>query len=247
MRMGEKTGESVVGKIKWWDEYEIKARFIPTFLSVIPIVHFLIAFLGRAFWDELFTSISWMLVIADLSLSFIVMLALVQFQCSLGKIWIEESIFGKGGERFPTTDMLLYNGGLISTQRKEQLRSRILGESGCAFSNEEEERADPSNARLQAREAVGHVRRKVGHGVMTIQYNIRYGFFRNLIAGMPWAAIGGIGCSVMYLLESRWKPMSLFIGYTLIFLAIYLFKRAILERLAYSYADTLFNEYSNYS
>lgn len=32
--------------IKWWDEYEIKARYIPTFLSVVPMVHFLILFLG---------------------------------------------------------------------------------------------------------------------------------------------------------------------------------------------------------
>lgn len=234
-------------KIKWWDEYEIKARYIPTFLSVIPIVHFLIAFVGAAFWDELSRSISWMLVVANLSLSLIVMLALVQFQCSLGKAWIEESLFGKGGERFPTTDMLLYRGGLISKQRKEQLRCRVSGNSGCAFSNEEEERADPSNARLLAREAVGHVRRKVGHGVMAIHYNIRYGFFRNLIAGMPWAIMGALACSVMYFLENRWKPMSLFLAYTLIFLAFYLFKRAILERLAYSYADTLFNEYSNCS
>lgn len=232
-------------KIKWWDEYEIKARYIPTFLSVIPIVHFSIVFFGGAFWSELFRSISWMLVIANISVSLIVMLALVQFQCSLGKVWIEEALFGKGGERFPTTDMLLYCGGLISKQRKEQLRCRISDVSGCSFSNEEEERADPSNARLQAREAVGHVRRKVGHGIMTIQYNIRYGFFRNLIAGIPWAIIGGIGCSLMYLRENRWKPMCLFLAYTLIFFALYLFRKAILERLAYSYADTLFNEYSN--
>lgn len=232
-------------KIKWLDEYEIKARYIPTFLSVIPIVHFSISFFGWAFWDELFRSINWMLLFANLSFSFIGMLALVQFQCSLGKIWIEESVFGKGGERFPTTDMLLYNGGFISMQRKEQLLSKIFSEGGCAFWNEEEERADPSNARLQAREAVGYIRRKVGHGVMTIKYNIRYGFFRNLIAGIPWVTTGGIGCSVMYFLESRWKPMSLFIAYILIFVILYLFKRAILERLAYSYADALFNEYLN--
>lgn len=234
-------------EIKWWDEYEIKARYIPTFLSVIPIVHFAIVFFGGAFWDELFKSIDWMLVIANLSISFIVMLAFVQFQCSLGKIWIEKSVFGKGGERFPTTDMLLYGGGLISMQRKEQLRSRISNISGYVFSTEEEEHSDPTNARLQAREAAGHVRKKVGHGTMTIQYNIRYGFFRNLIAGVGWGSIGSICCAVMYLSESRWRPMSLFIIYTLIFLALYLFKRTILERLAYSYADTLFNEYSNCS
>lgn len=232
-----------MNKIKWWDEYEIKARYIPTFLSVIPIVHLSILFLGGAFWIELVKSISWMLIITNLSLSFILMIALVQFQSSLGKIWIEESIFGKGGEQFPTTNILLYGGGIVSKERKEQLRNKISDTYGCIFSSENEEKNNPSNARLQAREAVGYVRKKVGHGIMTIQYNIRYGFFRNLIAGSIWAIIGSFGCSIMYFIEGNWKPLILFIIYTLIFLTLYIFKKTILEKLAFSYADALFNEF----
>jgi len=232
-----------VDKIKSWDEYEIKARYIPTFLAVIPIVHFLILFVGMGFWQELISNISWMLVIANLSLSLIVMLAIAQFQSSLGKIWIEESIFGKGGDRFPTTNMLLYNEGLISRDRKDLLRTKISEKFGCSFSTEKGERDDPANARLQAREAVGHVRGKVGHGVKTIQYNIRYGFFRNLIAGAGWSCIGSLGCSILYFVDSKWEPMSLFVVYFLAFVALYMFRKAILERLAYNYADTLFNEF----
>jgi hypothetical protein len=234
-----------VSKIKWWDEYEIKARYIPTFISVVPFVHFAILFLGGVFWEELIKNLSWMLVITNLSASLLVMLAFVQFQCTLGKIWIEESVFGKGGERFPTTDMLLYTGGLISIQRKEQLRALISKHFNCIFSSEDEENSDPFNARLLAREAVGHVRKKVGQSTMTLQYNIRYGFFRNLIAGMPVATIGGLGCSILYFIKNSWKPMSLFAAYTAFFLFIYLFKKLILDKIAYSYADTLYNEYSN--
>ena len=87
-----------MGKISNWDAYEIKARLVPTFLSVIPITHFAIMFLGRTFWNELADNIGWMPTAANLTLSFIVMLSLVQIQSSLGKTWIEESIFGKGGE-----------------------------------------------------------------------------------------------------------------------------------------------------
>jgi hypothetical protein len=111
-----------LSEVKSWDEYEIKARYIPTLLSVIPLVHFLILFIGGAFWKELIGNIGWMLVVANLSLSLIIMLALVQVQCSFAKHFIEESIFGKGGERFPSTDMLLYDGGLISIERKELVR-----------------------------------------------------------------------------------------------------------------------------
>lgn len=230
-------------KFKSWDEYEIKARYIPAFLSVIPIVHFLILFVGMSFWHELIGNISWMLVIANLSLSLIVMLAIAQLQSTLGKIWIEESIFGKDGGRFPTTNMLLYNEGLISKDRKDLLRTKISEMSDCTFSSEKEEKDDPENARLQTREAVGHVRSKVGHGVKTIQYNIRYGFFRNLIAGAAWCCIGSLGCSILYYSHSKWEPMSLFLIYFAAFAALYTFRKTILERLAYNYADTLFNEF----
>ena len=228
---------------KSWDEYEIKARYIPTFISVIPIVHFAIIFLGKSFWNELADNISWMLVVANLSLSLIVMLALVQIQSSLGKSWIEESIFGKGGVNFPTADMLLYSGGFISKQRKEQLRRMISDLSGSTFSTEDEERDNPLNAKLQAREAVGHVRAKVRHGTMTIQYNIRYGFFRNLIAGVGWATFGSLGCAVLYCLDANWKPMILFIVYFLIYTILYLQKGMILRKLAFNYADSLFTEF----
>jgi len=232
-----------VDKIKLWDQYEIKARYIPAFLSVIPIVHFLILFIDMRFWQELIGNISWMLVIANLSLSLLVMLTITQFQSSLGKIWIEDSIFGKGGDRFPTTNMLLYNEGLISKDRKNLLRKKIFEKSDCKFSSENEEKDEPENARLQAREAVGQVRSKVGHGIKTIQYNIRYGFFRNLIAGAVWACIGSLGCSILYYTQSRWEPMSLFIAYFAAFAALYSFRKTILERLAYNYADNLFNEF----
>lgn len=230
-------------KFKSWDEYEIKARYIPALISVIPVVHFLILFVGMGFWQELIGNISWMLVITNLSLSLMVMLAIAQFQSSLGKIWIEESIFGKGGGRFPTTNMLLYNEGLISKDRKDLLRKRISEMSGCIFSSEKEEKDYPENARLQAREAVGQVRSKVGHGIKTIQYNIRYGFFRNLIAGTAWSPIGSLGCSILYFTQSRWEPMILFLIYFAVFSVLYAFRKVILERLAYNYADNLFNEF----
>ena len=227
----------------WWDEYEIKARYIPTFLSVVPLVHFLILFLGEAFWKELIGNISWMLVVANLGLSLLVMLAFVQIQCGFAKHWVEEPVFGKRGERFPTTDMLLLNGGLISFERKAQLRNKITEQFRSTFSSKDEENDEPYNARLQAREAVGQVRNAVGKGAMTIHYNIRYGFFRNLIGGVIWSVIGSIGSSIIYGLNSNWKTMSLFIIFFLIHIAMFLFKKSILDKFAFVYADTLFNEY----
>lgn len=234
-------------EIKSWDEYEIKARYIPVFLAVVPLVHFLILFVGDFFWKELIENIKWMLVIADISLSLIVVLALTQFQTSLGKHWIEESVFGKGGEQFPTTNMLLYEGALISRERKDQIRNKIMQSFSCVFSSEAEERSSQTNARFQAREAVGHVRSFVGKGEMTIHYNIRYGFVRNFIAGILWGVIGSALCAWYYWSANQWKLASLFIIYSAIFIIMFALKSIILNRLAFAYADSLFNDFLNNS
>ena len=53
------------------------------------------------------------------------MLALVQILYSFSKYFIEDSVFGEGGNNFPTTDMLLLKGGLISLERKERIRNKL--------------------------------------------------------------------------------------------------------------------------
>jgi len=50
--------DASMNQLKLWDEYEIRARYVPTFLSVIPMAHFLVLFLGEAFWKELSDNIS---------------------------------------------------------------------------------------------------------------------------------------------------------------------------------------------
>ena len=47
------------------------------------------------------------------------------------------------------------------------------------------------------------------------------------------------------LFSSGENPMSLFIVYFMIFAVLYLLKDVILEKLAFSYADTLFTEFSS--
>ena len=227
-----------------FDEYEIKARYIPVFISFVPLVHALILFVGDSFFGKLMSDMKWMLF-SNVSVTLIITLAFLQIQCILGKHWIEESVFGKGGENFPTTDSLLYNGNLISQERKEQIRRKISGKFGCKFTSKEEENANLQNARLQAREAVNFVRGDVGNGSKTLGYNIRYGFVRNFIAGIIWAGIGSLLCFAYYSYYEKWANATFFIMYFVIYLFVFLYKKRILNKLAYSYADSLFNDFLN--
>ena len=229
-------------KLKFWDEYEIKARYIPCFLAAVPPVHFLIQFLGPSFWESFANNIGWLLA-ANISLSLIVTLALIQLQCGIAKHWIEESIFGKGGINFPTTNLLLFQNHVLSRSMKVGIRERIRNDFNFKLMDEVRESDDTEEARRLAREAVGFIRGYVRKGLMTYQYNIRYGFMRNLIGGSLWACAGSIGNGVMYGLQKNWEPLALFACSTLLFSSIVIFKKRILTKFADQYAEILFSEY----
>lgn len=226
---------------KFWDEYEIKARYIPCFISVIPLVHFLVMLLGHSFWEEVVTEISWMVVITDISFSLVLMLSLIQLQTAIGKHIIEKSVFGRNGEYFPTNDILLLSSGFYSKEKKLELRKKIETHFNTKFP--EDELVNIENSRLFVREINGQIRRLVGKGIMTYQYNIRYGFLRNIIGGFVWALVGSLGCIIMYILKKQWAAMSFFIALFIIWIILLIFKRNVLTGAAESYADNLFIDF----
>jgi hypothetical protein len=196
------------------------------------------------FFENLANNIAWM-IIANLTASLIIMLAAMQIQCTIAKYVFEERIFGKGGLGFHTTDMLLYTKGLLSKDRKNQIREKLLVKTGIKLSTEDEEKADIEEARLQAREAVNSMRNIVGKGSFTITYNIRYGFIRNLIGGSFFVLLGTAFCLIYYFYLGEWKSLVFFSIYFVIFAILIIFAKSILEKPAYSYADRLFSEFLN--
>lgn len=69
---------------RWCDEYEIKARYAPTLLSVVPACHFLLRLFGGSFWQELSGGVSLTTAAGNLSVSLVCMAALSVPVC-LGK------------------------------------------------------------------------------------------------------------------------------------------------------------------
>jgi len=229
-------------KIKAWDEYEIKARYIPCLLATIFPAHFCILFLGESFWNTFLKDVTW-LVVANVSLSLAATLALIQFQCGIAKHWVEESVFGKAGINFPTTTILLYQDSFLSKSMKDTIRKKIENDFNFKLMDAVQEKADTEEAKKLVREANGFIRRLVGKGVMLYQYNIRYGFIRNLIGGALWGSLGSLGCAILYGLQKSWHVMAFFTAFSLLFASLILLKKKILEKFAYQYAETLINEY----
>ena len=227
---------------KFWDEYEIKARYIPCFIAAVPLVHFFIQILGATFWDTLARNVGWLLI-TNMSLSLVVTLALIQLQCGIAKHWIEESIFGKGGINFPTTYYLLFHDQNLSRNIKIAIREKIYRDFHFKLMDDIQENVDVEEAKRLAREAVGFIRGYVRKGRMTHQYNIRYGFMRNLIGGTLWAIAGCIGSAIVYGVQFNWTPMFLFVFFAIMYFLIFAFRTIILSKFAHQYAETLLSEY----
>ncbi|MBJ6724195.1 hypothetical protein [Geomesophilobacter sediminis] len=231
-----------MNQAKWWDEYEIKARYIPCFVATVFPVHFAIQFLGHAFWQSLAKDVAW-LVVANLTLPAVVTLALIQVQCAIAKHWVEEGVFGKGGINFPTTAYLLFQDSFLSGKVKLAIREKVLKDFNFALMDVAEEKASPQEARKVAREAVGFIRRSVGKGAMTHQYNIRYGFVRNLVGGAPLGFFGSVGCVIWYGANNNLPAFLMFTFFAIFFTTLVLFRETFLVKVAHQYAEVLFNEY----
>jgi hypothetical protein len=139
--------------------------------------------------------------------------------------------------------MLLLTGGIISQEKKVLIRNGLSKSFGIVFPSKDDETTNPENSRMVARDAIAFIREKVGKGIMTHQYNIRYGFFRNLIGGVIWAIPGSAGCVVLYAINKNWTAMIFFVMAILAYLLFFIFRKSILSSIAFSYADSLLSEY----
>ena len=91
-------------------------------------------------------------------------------------------------------------------------------------------------------EAVGLIRKKVGNGVLLLQHNMEYGFFRNLIGGSVLSFM--VCLANAYLFFSKNKTVFSFsVALGGLFLFFVLLSKPILRRKGNLYAKTLFQEY----
>lgn len=224
------------------DSYEVIARYIPAIISVIPLSHILLVLLTKDFLLSLSGSVDWMLV-ANISMPIVFGIAVVQFQTTFSKMVIEERVFGKNGINFPTTLLLLYSDDQYSDQKKDELRKKIKNEYNVDLLDKNSESANPQEAKLRCREVVSQIRRSVAGAGMVGSYNIRYGFMRNFIGGVIW--VFGSVANAIYYAVLKDVTLSLFFSiWTIVVIGLFLLKRTILEKVAFSYADALMTEFS---
>lgn len=212
---------------KIFNRYAWNARIFPTIILLVPIWIFVWKFWGIDIekLGSILTQSVFGLAILLLSSEFLTR--------NLGKK-LENKVF-ENGKLFPTTCWLQKENSELSEQKKKRIYDKI----------KEDFKIDLKNSTAKdIKDAVSQIRLKVGNGKLLLQYNERYGAWRNFSASSIYSAMLSLLLGVyFYFSDAKIIWIILFIGLIILFGAAFYFRKKILLFCADEYAEQLFNEY----
>ena len=180
------------------DEYTFKARWIPCLIVAVPY-----AIMLSVIADKFVTVniASFLESMGKWLVSFGFSWLSIVYCCGEGirnggrKLQLR---YFKNGLDLPTTRMLLWSDDTFSCEYKERIHRWLNFKLHLRTLNPEGEAADMRLARKLISEATDVVRPMVKDGAHVLDYNIRFGFARNLAAGakcgLCGALLGGVLC-----------------------------------------------------
>jgi hypothetical protein len=221
-------------------EYTLKARLAPTALATPPLL-----LLGDALFH---IQASQWLDSSTMTWLFgegVASAALVYFMMQVNRL-IGLDIFQRWVSydelNFPTTRWLMHDSAEMSAAQRESINQKIHRDFQVALLPES--MGDNVQVRRHNADIVGRIRVYVGGPPKLLQFNIEYGFFRNLIGASVLVLAAGLANAYLYSeqLLPEWAyrlsfAYSFFAGF-LVCLA-----RPITERLGTQYARVLFQTY----
>jgi len=228
-------------KLRMFDYYEIRARYFPTIIAALPMV-ILSAFVKQEVWLTCFQNVAWFLPIENISVSLVFITLLINVQRGIAKHLFEAHIFNSGKD-FPTTTLLLHSDQYLSQQTKNVYRQKIELEFNLRLLSKVDEATDPDEAKKTIRDAINLVRKRVGNGDKTRQYNIHYGFARNLIGGAVLAIPVSLLVITVAIFQDNTAALIIGTTLTIAFTGLTVFSKQILTQLGRAYANCLLTEF----
>lgn len=221
-----------------FDLYAVKARYIPAMIIATPLI-LLTSIAPPESYRELFRYSDQFAIVANVGLNVVFVVLLINIIREMGKTLIAKPLF-KNGLHAPTTEALLWKTSHISSAQKTLIHAKIQNDFGLELLSAEKEKDDETEARLRIRDAVAQVRHATGNGRHTLQYNIRYGFWRNLVGGLPLGILFSI-LALCFVSGSLAKIIAA--AYLFAALLIAAFAVPLLRSTGRTYAEYLFTEY----
>lgn len=226
---------------KIFDKYELRAQYFPAILASTPAFIVIFILKKKSWFPSPHSGMS-LTLMENFGLSIVGFFFLMQLQRFLAKYCLEKKLFGDT-TKLPTAQILLFHDGTFSREMKVNIRKKVLLDFNIDLPGEEREKVDKQETGRLINEAVALIRTMVKDGRQCINYNIQYGFFRNLIAGffiaLPLSLFSMTVCIIYP--SNIGMALSLFIAIS--FTVLFLARKVILTNLAGTYAKNLFIEY----
>lgn len=228
----------MMGKvISNFDKYNREARIYPTVLGALPLYIF-----GVLLAQSLPNFNFYLKLALGFLIPSVVVYVLSDIVRNLGKN-LESKIFNNE-TIFPTTELLLHSNTSLSKEKKDKIYKKIDNDFSITLSNKSEEDNDIQNSRKKIKEAVGQIRQALGNERLLLQYNIRYGFWRNLCAISPFSLFLCLLVAFIVLLTfSNLVYVAILVAISPLYLILWIFNKQILVHFGYQYAEQFYLEF----
>ncbi len=220
-------------------EYTTKARLFPTVLAAPPIL-FLCNYTFNVTADSWFESGAMALLFGK-GTAYVALVFLMMQMNRLVGLEVQRRL-SRDELDFPTTRWLLPDNVEMSAAQRAAVNQKIQSDfQVCLMSAT---MGDTPEVRRHNADIVGRIRTFVGSPPKLLQFNIEYGFFRNLIGASPFVLLAGVANSYMYS-ESLIATWAYYISlsYSIFAALLILLAKPIVNRLGVQYARVLFQSY----
>ncbi len=180
--------------------------------------------------------------IGGISISIVFIYAYSQIIRLISKFFERKYFLNRDG--FPTTYLMLYNNKVFSDKYKDKFRHKVKEYFNFDLLNKKKEYENIEEAKKRLNETTKQIILLIKDGQLVKLHNIWYGFFRNLIGGIPiaiFACLVNITFGFFYSTDLIIFSAVMLIPYSIIMG----FHKALLIRNAEAYANQLISEFMN--
>lgn len=224
------------------NSYYIRARLLPTALTVIPLLIFANVIMMNYCHEALKKILSILPFLTSIGFSTALLFLMVQINRFIAKE-VFQRVYFKEETQMPTTNHIMWSSIHYDSSTKTNIRSKIKSKFDITLMSPDEERADEANARKQICIAISQIRNSLRDNKLLLQHNIEYGFFRNLLGGCLVALVFSI-CILIYgfiMAEMGLKITGIVLS--VIYLIPILFSSLIINRFGNYYSKILYEQF----
>lgn len=163
----------------FFDEYTLKARFLPACIAGLPLLALIASYFD---WNKFLISN----VIVGVLIGFLLIFLLSGFARYMGKKVEKKSL--ATWQVLPTTELMRHSDTSLDQVKKNKVHELLTQKSPFTMPSQQEEISNPNMADSVYSEAMTWLRGKTRDERILLNENITYGFMRNSL-GLKWIAL----------------------------------------------------------